>query len=501
MTYRTIVLATLLLSTGTTSATPTADPPAPAREFRGAWVATVANIDWPSRPGLSTEMQQQELVALVERAAELHFNAIIFQVRPAADAVYASKLEPWSEFLTGTMGQPPKPFYDPLAMIVREAHRRGLELHAWFNPYRASHPQGKGPIAPNHVSKILPDGVRRYGKYLWLDPGSPEAVDHSLDVILDVVRRYDIDGVHFDDYFYPYPIKDKEGKTVPFPDDRSWQRAREAGNRLARDDWRRQNVDHFIERVAREIKKEKAWVKFGVSPFGIWKPGVPKSIRGFDAYANLYADARKWAREGWLDYLTPQLYWKVTSKGQSFPVLLGWWCEQNLKGHHVWPGLFTSRVGLEGKRLWPAAEVIRQVEVTRRQPGSTGNIHFSFQAIQKNQGQIADLLASGPYAEVALVPASPWLDDHRPPEPVIAWEKGDAGQDTLQLRLPDGKQPWLWSVQTQRGGSWRLQVVPGEQDRVVLDRSETDVPLERVAVTAISRTGAAGPVARLECGE
>jgi len=493
------LLTALLLFTGTLSAAPTVGPPAPEREFRGAWVATVANIDWPSRPGLPAEVQQKELVALIERAAELHFNAILFQVRPAADAVYASKLEPWSEFLTGAMGKAPEPFYDPLTLAIDEAHRRGLELHAWFNPYRASHPQEKEPVAPNHVSNTLPGGVLQYGKYLWLDPGAAAAVDHSLNVILDVVRRYDIDGVHFDDYFYPYPIKDQEGKMVPFPDDRSWRQAqkegpREAGNKLDRNDWRRQNVNRFVERVYRQIKQEKPWVKFGISPFGIWQPGVPKTIQGFNAYASLYADSRKWIREGWLDYLAPQLYWKVESKGQSFPVLLQWWCDQNLKHRHLWPGLFTSRVGLEGKRLWPAAEVLRQVEITRQQPGATGNIHFSFQAIQKNQGQIADMLASGPYAEEALVPASPWLGAKPPPKPILAWEESDGGQDSLRLRLPDGARPWWWSVQWRHGDRWQLQVVSGQQDRITLDRSKSQGPLEQVAVTAISRTGVAGPV-------
>jgi uncharacterized lipoprotein YddW (UPF0748 family) len=490
----TVTLPMLLLSSATAAAAPAAELPPPEREFRGAWVATVANIDWPSRPGLPTKVQKQELVALIERAAELHFNAIIFQVRPAADALYASKLEPWSEFLTGQMGLAPKPFYDPLQLAIRESHRRGLELHAWFNPYRAATRQGPRPVAPNHVSKIMPDGVVQYGKYQWLDPGSAEAVDHSLNVILDVVRRYDIDGVHFDDYFYPYPINDKGGKQVPFPDDRSWQQAQEAGNQLDRDDWRRRNVDRLIERLAGKIKAEKPWVKFGISPFGIWKPGIPQSIRGFNAYAGLYADARKWTRQGWLDYITPQLYWNIDSSGQSYPVLLEWWHQQNTHKRHLWPGNFTSRVD----RQWPAEEIIRQIEVTRNQPGATGNIHFSFQAIQKNKGQIADALLAGPYARRALVPASPWLDDRQPTQPEVRLDRSRQ-QPVLTMRLAGGGQPWLWVVRQLTGGKWKIDICPGERDRMTLDLPDNQPgPPEAIVVSAVSRTGIEGPSARVE---
>jgi hypothetical protein len=205
----------------------------------------------------------------------------------------------------------------------------------------------------------------------------------------------------------------------------------------------------------------------------------------------LYADARKWTKEGWLDYLTPQLYWEIESKGQSYPVLLQWWHQQNVHGRHLWPGNFTSRVGLKD-RLWPAEEIVHQIETTRKQVGASGNVHFSFQAIQKNQGKIADALIEGPYAQAALVPASPWLDHPVPPQPVCEWKKEDGSADTLQLRLSDGKQPWLWAVQTQRGGQWQQQVVPGQQSQIPIDRSGQLPTLERIVVTPISRAGVAG---------
>ena len=216
-----------------------ADIPDIPREFRGVWVATVANIDWPSKPGLSTQAQQDELIAILDRCVEMNFNAVVLQVRPTADALYASELEPWSYFLTGEMGKAPEPFYDPLTFAVEQAHERGLELHTWFNPYRALHPTNKGKVADNHISKTHPEVVHKYGPYLWMDPAEPLVQQHSLDVIMDVVNRYDIDGVHMDDYFYPYIVQDDEGNDVDFPDDRAWNVYQKAGGRLGRSDWRR----------------------------------------------------------------------------------------------------------------------------------------------------------------------------------------------------------------------------------------------------------------------
>jgi len=342
---------------------PASAPPPVARELRGVWVATVANIDWPSRPGLPADSQRAELTALLDRAAALRLNAVVFQVRPAADALYPSELEPWSEFLTGEQGKAPEPLWDPLAFAVDGAHRRGMELHAWFNPYRARHPAAKGTEAPTHISRTHPGLVKSYGRYLWMDPGEPEVQERSLRVMLDVVRRYDVDGIHIDDYFYPYPERDSAGRTVDFPDEPSWQRYRASGGRLARDDWRRRNVDDFIQRLHREIHREKPWVKFGISPFGIWRPGHPPQIQtGFDQYAMLYADARRWLREGWMDYFTPQLYWPVAQTPQSYPVLLDWWVKENVRGRHLWPGNFTSRTWEGNPTPWGAREILGQDE-------------------------------------------------------------------------------------------------------------------------------------------
>ena len=327
-------------------------PPSAPREFRAAWVATVANIDWPSKPGLSADQQHAEMIAILDRAQALKLNAIIFQVRPAADALYASSLEPWSEYLTGTQGRDPG--YDPLAEWVREAHRRGLELHAWFNPYRARHHAAKSPLAATHLGRTRPDIVKKYGELLWMDPGEPFAAERTLAVISDVVRRYDIDGVHLDDYFYPYPItqplpagapKTTPSEEVDFPDTPAWRRYQQAGGRLARADWRRQNVDRLVEQIHHRIHALKPWVKFGVSPFGLGRPDRrPPGIQGFSQYDKLYADVEKWVEQGWMDYLTPQLYWPASAKAQSFEVLLDYWAKLVNGRFHLWPGLFTSAI-------------------------------------------------------------------------------------------------------------------------------------------------------------
>ncbi len=467
--------------------------PTPEREFRGVWIATVANIDWPSQPGLPSEVQQAELVALFDHASALNLNTVILQVRPATDAFYASELEPWSEYLTGTMGQAPEPFYDPLAFAVEEAHKRGLELHAWFNPYRARHPTGQSPVAPQHVSRRQPEMVRTYGAYLWLDPGEPAAEDHSVAVILDVVRRYDIDGVHLDDYFYPYQEKDAAGREIPFPDHASWQRAVEAGETRSRDDWRRHNVDRLIERLYREIKREKRWVKFGVSPFGIWRPGHPQQIKGFDAFAKIYADSRKWLRNGWLDYFSPQLYWKIEEPTLSYPVLLQWWDEQNQKGRHLWPGNFTSRICRPDRGDWHPREILEQIRLTRARPGATGNVHFSMTCLMENRRQIADQLLADVYARPALVPASPWLGRTPPGQPTVALHTDE--RPTITMTPAQGETAWLWIVRARFGDGWTTDIVPGRQTTHTLEVPDPATAPDVVTVSAVDRLGNEGPVA------
>ena len=467
------------------AAVPADAPPAVRREFRGVWVATVANIDWPSRPGLPADSQRAELVAIMDRAAAVRLNAVILQVRTAGDALYASRLEPWSEYLTGTEGRAPEPAYDPLAFAVTEAHRRGLELHAWFNPYRARHPRAKSPNAPTHLSRAHPELVRRYGTHLWMDPGEDSVRAFSTRVIMDVVRRYDVDGVHIDDYFYPYHEQDSSRRDIPFPDDVSYARYQRGGGRLGRDDWRRSNVDRFVEGLYSAVKREKPWVQVGVSPFGLWRPGYPAGICCFDPYQELYADSRKWLRNGWLDYFTPQLYWPISRTALSYPVLQGWWASENVKGRHLWPGNFTSRVGNREEGNWRTDEILGQILVTRGQAGATGNVHFSMKIFMQNPDSLVERLAGDVYREPALPPATTWLGGRAPSRPAVTL----AGT-TVRMRPGSGTPPARWVVQSRFGDRWRTEILPGDAREHVV-RTDS-VPLRAVAVSGVDRLGNQG---------
>ncbi|GAC1649025.1 MAG: hypothetical protein NVS4B3_05450 [Gemmatimonadaceae bacterium] len=493
-------------------------PPRAERELRGVWVATVGNIDWPSRAGLSTADQQRELVALFDRATALHFNAVILQVRPAADALYASSLEPWSEYLTGRQGLAPEPFYDPLAFAIDEAHKRGLELHAWFNPYRARHPSSKSPAAASHISRRHAELVHAYGRnQLWMDPGEPAVRRHSLRVVLDVVQRYDVDGVHIDDYFYPYP-EPGPGGDLPFPDGRSWRRYRRRGGHLPRDAWRRANVDDFVRELYAEVKHAKPWVRVGISPFGIWRPGFPASVRGFDAFTRLFADSRRWLTEGWLDYVAPQLYWPIAAREQGYTQLLEWWSSQNVKSRHVYAGNYAGRVANDGKG-WRAQELLNQIDITRVTRGASGNVYFSMAAFLTSRDSLVERLMRGAYATQALVPPSPWLPAE-PLAPPVAAATFDAATSVTTVALAAGRPigdsvtasgtrrhrtrgsskfgstwvpspstvPWLWVVRARFDSSWTTAIVPGRESSYAV-LSPVPSPPESIAVSAVDRLG------------
>ena len=463
-------------------------PPAP-REFRAAWVATVANIDWPSSALLSSEAQKAEARALVKRARDLGLNTLILQVRPAADALYASPLEPWSEYLTGTQGKAPEPFYDPLAFWIEEAHRGGLELHAWFNPYRARQSTGRAPMAPSHVASRHPELVKAYGDQLWLDPAEPAAADHVLAVILDVVRRYEVDGVHFDDYFYPYPIKDAAGLKVDFPDESTWLAYLARGGSLSRADWRRDQVDRFVERAYREVHRLKPQVRVGVSPFGIGRPDRrPPGVAGFSQYDEIYAHAERWLEQGWVDYLVPQLYWRTEAPEQPFGPLLDGWRAQNPHGRPIWPGLFTSRLG--GSEPWPVGEITGQIQLTRLRSGSPGHAHFSMVALKKDYGGLTgplSVLYDGP----ALVPAAEWLPGVAPAAPRVRLQRASATAPLLRVEATQVEPNLLLAVWARYGGTWRFFTLPGGKGDI--PASFQGSPLDRAFASSVSRTGLESP--------
>jgi uncharacterized lipoprotein YddW (UPF0748 family) len=459
--------------------------PTPLREFRGMWITTVANLSWPSKTNFNTAQQKADLLAILDRAVYLKMNAVVFQVRPACDALYASRLEPWSEFLTGKMGKAPHPYYDPLEFIIAEAHKRGLELHAWFNPYRASHHAAVSSVATNHISKTKPQLVRRYGTYLWLDPGEREVQDHIINVVQDVVRRYDVDGVHFDDYFYPDPAY---ARGVEFPDNSSWNKY---GGRsgLNRDDWRRENVNAFILRAHVSIKALKPWVKFGISPHGIWRPGHPPQISGSDNFELLYADSRKWLTNGWLDYFAPQLYWPIGQKAQSFSALLDWWNTQNVKQRHIWPGLYSYKT-LED---WQISEIVNQVRLAAKQPVSSGHVHYDARPLVRTT-VLADALVRGPYSEPAMVPASPWMGRSVTNQAQVNFSGLHTGNLRVTAKPAQGERVSRWILQTLHNGKWSTEILNGDS----LSRQFGNGHPEGIVITPIDRFGNAGRPYSLE---
>jgi len=457
------------------------DLPRVPREFRAAWVATVANINWPSKRNLSTEAQKQEAIALLDLLKDNNFNAVIFQVRPSADALYNSQLEPWSIFLNGEIGKGPTPYYDPLEFWVEEAHKRGLELHVWLNPYRAHHSNGGQVTNESMVRKASEHVVRLKNGMYWFDPSDKRTQDHAAAVVNDIVKRYDIDGVHFDDYFYPYATYNGG---ADFPDDKTWNAYRASGGKLSRADWRRDNVNQFIKRVYGEIKAEKNFVKFGLSPFGIWKPGYPAGITGSSQYDELYADAKLWLNEGWVDYFTPQLYWPIDPPKQSFPALLKWWQSENKYNRHLWPGLNTVEVRSNDR----PTEIVNQIKATREiVPNSPGEVHWSIAGLSKNPAML-DKVKKEVYAEQALVPASPWLQANPLLQPslLLTTETNTVFAKWLHKQ---SNQVWHWILYTRYGDDWSSEILPGNVSSKVLAKQKNGKTLYDVAIRAVDRLG------------
>jgi len=380
----------------------------PKREFRGVWVATVKNIDWPSRSNLSGTAQQEELIDLLDRFKALGMNAIIFQVRPGSDAFYYSEKEPWSEWLTGTQGKAPDPFYDPLSFAIEACHDRGMELHAWVNPFRAYLDVNKKRITSlKHVTLQHPDWVVTYGSNAYIDPGIPEARTYVLDVLTDIVKRYDIDALHIDDYFYPYPIAG-----TAFPDTTSFQ---QYGRRYSsKADWRRNNVDRFIVSLREQMNKLKPQVKLGISPFGIWRnqdkdPEGSATRAGATSYDDLYADIRKWLANGWIDYVAPQLYFSIGYPPAAYDILLDWWID-NSYDRHLYIGKAAYKINNNPDKNWENAQQIpNQIRLDRTSDKVDGSIYFSARSFKPNPLGIADSLLTDLYNSRALPPNVNWM--------------------------------------------------------------------------------------------
>ncbi|MFD6421114.1 glycoside hydrolase family 10 protein [Streptomyces sp. NPDC060198] len=352
-----------------------------ATGLRGMWIATVANVDWPSATGLSAATQRSELTAHLDRAVRFGLNAVIFQVRPSADALWPSPHEPWSQYLTGTQGKDPG--WDPLGTAVAEAHDRGLELHAWFNPYRVSNQTDPKKLVATHPARVHPDWVVPYGGKLYYDPGLPEVRAFVQDAMLDAVSRYDIDAVHWDDYFYPYPVS---GQT--FDDADTY--AAHGGGFSSKAAWRRDNIDRLVKETSDRIKEIKPHVRFGISPFGVWRnrttdPLGSPTAAGVQTYDDLYADTRKWIKQGWIDYICPQLYWSIGQSGADYAQLVPWWAEV-VDGTdvdlYIGEALYKAGDPAQNSAWQSTAELSRHLTLAEDYPAVGGHAFFSAKSVK-----------------------------------------------------------------------------------------------------------------------
>lgn len=391
----------------------------PKYEFRGVWVATVDNIDWPSEKYLSSDSQKHEFTKLLDMHQRNGMNAIIAQIRPATDAFYPSQYEPWSEWLTGTQGKPPAPYYDPLEFMITETHKRGMEFHAWINPYRAEFNIYNSSISPTHITRLHPEWFLNYGTIKLFDPGNKDVQKYVTNVVKDVVMRYDVDAIHFDDYFYPYRIAGKE-----FPDTASFAKY---GNGLSKDDWRRSNVDSIIYALSKVIKHENKYCKFGVSPFGVWR-NIDKDAEGSNTkagqtnYDDLYADILLWLKSKWIDYVVPQLYWEFSQPKVPFATLISWWANHTY-GRQMYIGHGVYRA-FEGKSsAWKNPnELPNQIKKLREYPQLQGSVYFSSKTFNRNPNGWNDSLRNNYYKYPALIPPMPWIDSVKPAAPVSSIE-------------------------------------------------------------------------------
>jgi uncharacterized lipoprotein YddW (UPF0748 family) len=376
----------------------------PVYEFRGVWIATVDNMDWPPKNNFNVDSQKAEYIRQLDMHKLNGMNAVVVQVRPAADAFYPSPYEPWSQWLTGTQGLPPKPYYDPLQFMIDEAHKRGFEFHAWCNPYRANYDTVRSNIAYNHISRLYPQWFLKYGNQVFFDPGNKEAQQWVLNVIKDMVTRYDIDALHMDDYFYPYRITGKE-----FPDTVSY---RKYGKGMDKGDWRRSNVDTIIKKINEVVKEQKPWCKFGISPFGVWRnkskdPEGSDTRAGVTNYDDLYADILLWLKNKWIDYVAPQIYWEFTQPNAPYGVLLDWWSKHSY-GRHCYIGLGVYKAGTTA--AWRDSTLIpRQIDSLRTKQNVQGAIFFSSTSFNKNPLGWNDYLRFNTYRMAALIPPMDWL--------------------------------------------------------------------------------------------
>ncbi len=475
-------------------------PASPNYEFRAVWVATVDNIDWPDSRTASVDQQKAQFIKMLDMHAANGMNAMIVQVRPAADALYASNHEPWSEFLTGKQGTAPSPLYDPLLFMIEETHRRGMEFHAWLNPYRAVFNMKSSTIAANHLTRTHPQwfltyGNKKEGYRKLFNPGLPEVMQHTVKVVKDLVERYAIDAIHMDDYFYPYRIAG-----VEFPDQQTYLKY---GKGMNKDAWRRSNCDSIVSMIHHAIHGLKKNVKFGISPFGVWRnksqDAMGSETRGGQTnYDDLYADILLWLQKGWIDYVVPQLYWERGHKLADYDVLLKWWNEHTY-GRQLFIGHGIYRAGSNG--AWrDKKEIPNQLNLLRQYPTTQGSVYFSSRTFEKNPNGWNDSLRNHFYHYPALVPPMPWIDNSIPSQPLLEKQPNSMvklvykGEDPIKafgiLTLPAGAEAKFINTQL-------VQVVVADKLAVIDQSIIPDAKGKRIFVVAVDKDNNVSPMTEL----
>ena len=447
-------------------------------EMRGAWIATVSNIDWPSRTGLTVYEQRNEMRKLLDELAKNNINCIVMQIRPTADAFYPSTLEPWSHWLTGSQNRAPFPFYDPLQFIIEEAHKRCMEVHAWLNPYRVVNSDNLNLLGKNHLYQKRPELFLKYGGKYYFDPGLDETREFLNNVVKDIVERYDVDAIHFDDYFYPYPVAGEK-----FPDDETFRNNPRGFAPNQKDDWRRNNVNMVIVELQKTIKDIKPWVEFGISPFGVWRnndidPRGSATKASVQNYDELYADILKWLNEGTIDYVVPQLYWEIGKKIADYEVLIKWWSE-NSYGKNLYIGLFASGLGVNRAAAWHRPnELARQLRMNKNYPAVDGSVFYSAKPFLRNPQGIVDSLQNNFYKYPAICP----INRNIAGEP-------SAQPQNLRVLKDDKEMYLLWdSVEDESGCETAYYVVYAFKGKKVGDMNNPVNIITRTTETCLDLT-------------
>ena len=452
----------------------------PRQDFRGAWLTTVVNLDWPVSYDQPVEEQKADAIAMLDSLKDIGINAVLFQVRGESDAFYASAYDPWSHWLTGEQGRAPDPFYDPLSFMVREAQSRGMELHAWLNPYRVERRKGMYPLAGSNVSRREPGWILEFASrpgeyYTMLNPGMPEVRDYVTNVVVDILRRYDVDGIHFDDYFYPYsPVTDEDSLTFL-----------EHHNGIEDiEDWRRYNVNELVAQVHDSIQAIAPHVTFGISPFAIRK-NTDAGTNAFEGYYRLYADGLAWLEQRTIDYINPQLYFELEHPRAPYAPLMEYWARVARENQrHMYAGLAPYRILPPND--WTLEQALAQLRLNLDNGHVQGNIFFRTEHLIANPKGYTDVLRNELYRYPALTPSLPWKSQDRPPpverlsaswsddgRVILAWAKPDPSQAESYMSGQDS------FAQTARYTVYRLDVSPSEfaEIRAAQDSESASVTL------------------------